>query len=165
LVPGEAIALGFDGSVGGDCTCLLAATVEDVPHIEVLGYWENKDRDPDFRVDRADVDGTIDAIFDGFDVRVAYLDPWHWRSELERWAARYGERRVLEFPTNSIARMGPAIDRFATAVTEGKLTHTGDPRLAAHVANTRVKELTRWGPKLSKVAKSSHHHIDAAIAA
>src|SRR5215218_6564428 len=40
LPEGAEVVLGFDGSFSGDCTALVAATVEDRPHIELVELWE-----------------------------------------------------------------------------------------------------------------------------
>ena len=50
--------------------------------------------------------------------------------------------------------MVPATQRFYEAVTGGKLTHDGDPRLARHVDNGRLRT-TFAGTQLSKETKWS----------
>jgi phage terminase large subunit-like protein len=90
-------------------------------------------------------------------------DPWGWRSELEAWEERFGDEVVLEWPTNATARMGPACDRFYTAVREGNLSHDGDHRLAAHVAHAHVKTTT-YGGVIVKDGRGSPRKIDAAVA-
>ena len=71
---------------------------------------------------------------------------------------------VVEWPTNSLARMVPACQEFYTAVVEERLTHDGDPRLASHIANAVLKE-DRHGPRIVKQAKSSDRKIDLAVCA
>jgi hypothetical protein len=81
-------------------------------------------------------------------------DPWGLRSEVEAWAQRHGEDRVLEFNTGTAARMGPATDRLYQAVTAGTVTHDGDPRLAAHIANC-VAKATTHGDLVTKDRRNS----------
>ena len=50
----------------------------------------------------------------------------------------YGADVVLAYPTNSVRRFGPAVDRFRAAIAEGRLAHDGDPDLARHLANARL---------------------------
>lgn len=50
---------------------------------------------------------------------------------------------MLEFPTNSTTRMAPAVDRFRTALAEGRLSHDGDPDLTRHVLNARLRKVGR----------------------
>lgn len=162
-VPAKArIMAGFDGSASGDSTALVAATVEARPHVFVLGLWENDHKG--WRVNRADVDSAITDMFNKYDVVELACDPWGWRSEIQSWADRYGQRRVIEWPTNVIMRMGPATDRTFTMLSEGTLTHDGDVNLASHFANCVAKR-TSYGDVVVKDAKSSPRKIDAAVAA
>jgi len=158
----ERIVLGFDGSASGDSTALVGCTVAD-PHVFTINVWANPG-DPRWRVPRAEVDAAVDAAFDRYDVVELAADPWGWRSEVEAWAGRHGARRVIEWPTNVLARMGPATDRTYAAVAEATLTHDGDPRLAAHVTNC-VAKATPAGDVVVKDKKSSTRKIDAAVAA
>ena len=70
---------------------------------------------------------------------------------------------MTEFP-QSAARMVPATQRFAEAVANRQLTHSGDERLRRHVANAVLKVDSR-GPRLSKPSKWSPRRIDLAVAA
>lgn len=163
VVPdGARIVAGFDGSVSGDSTALVGCTVTDPPHVFVIGLWERDE--PGWRVNRADVDAAVAAMFDRFDVVELAVDPWHWRSELELWADRHGARRVVEWPTNVTSRMGPATDRLYAAVAEDRVTHDGHPGLARHVANCVAKRTT-FGDVIVKDGRSSPRKIDAAVAA
>jgi phage terminase large subunit-like protein len=47
-------------------------------------------------------------------------------------------------------------------VTNGGVTHSGDPRLARHVRNCVLREDAR-GARLSKSSKDSPRRIDAAV--
>jgi hypothetical protein len=51
--------------------------------------------------------------------------------------------RVVDPPTNSIQRMPPAVDRFRTALAEGRISHDGDPDLTRHVLNGRLRKVGR----------------------
>lgn len=163
LVAGERVVLGFDGSASGDSTALVAATVEADPHVFVVGLWEDTG-DARWRVPRGEVDATVAAAFDAFDVVELAADPWGWRSEIETWATRHGADRVLEWPTNVASRMAPATDRFYQLCADGRLTHDGDVRLAAHVAHC-VAKATPLGDLITKDRRMSPRKIDAAVAA
>lgn len=163
VAPKSKIVLAFDGSASGDSTALLGCTVGPTPHLFVVGLWENPG-DPRWRVPRAEVDHAIDAAFARYDVLELAADPWGWRSELEAWAARHGERRVVEWNTANAQRMAPATDRAFQAVTERTVSHDGDPRLAAHVAHC-VATSTALGDLVHKDKRNSPRKIDAAVAA
>ena len=159
---GERVVLAFDGSASGDSTALIGCTVDD-PHLFVVGLWEN-DGDPRWRVPRGDVDMAVDTAFADYDVLELAADPWGWRSEIEAWAKRHGEKRVLEWNTAAARRMAPATDRLYQAVANQEVTHDGDPRLAAHVAHCVAKR-TPMGDLVTKEKRMSPRKIDAAVAA
>jgi phage terminase large subunit-like protein len=158
---GAEIVIGFDGSYSGDSTALIGCTLDG--HVFVLGCWENP-KDPSWRVPRVEVDAAVVAAFDRFAVRRMACDPWGWRAEIEAWEARYGDDVVIEFPTNSLARIAPAADRFYQAVQLGTLSHDGDSRLAAHLGNAHVKSTT-YGDVIVKDRRGSTKKIDLAVAA
>ena len=161
--PKQRVVLAFDGSASGDSTALVGCTVGPRPHVWVEAIWENPG-DPQWRVPRSDVDAAVALAFDRYDVAELAADPWGWRSELEAWAARHGERRVIEWNTANAQRMAPATDRFYAAVVDQTLTHDGNPRLAAHLAHCVAKR-TPMGDLVSKDKRDSPRKIDAAVAA
>jgi phage terminase large subunit-like protein len=159
--PGERVVLAFDGSASGDSTALIGCTLDG--HLWVEGLWENPG-DPRWRVPREQVTHAVDIAFDRYDVAELACDPWGWRSEIESWAQRHGEKRVLEWNTGAAQRMAPATDRLYQAVTTGAVTHDGDERLAAHIAHCIAKR-TPMGDLVSKDKRGSPRKIDAAVAA
>lgn len=159
--PGTKIVAGFDGSASGDSTALIGCTVEPVPHLFVLGLWERDE--PGWRVNRADVDATVASMFQRFTVVELACDPWSWRSEIQGWSDRFGSRRVVEWPTNIVSRMGPATDRTFTMLHEGRITHDGNEALAVHFGNCIAKRTT-YGDVVVKDSKKSRKKIDAAVA-
>ena len=155
------ITMGFDGSASGDSTALVGCTMDG--HIFLIGLWEN-DGTPDYRVPREEVSTAVDLAFDRFEVLSLACDPWGWRSEIEAWAKRHGEKRVVEYNTGFIGRMAPATDRLYQAVIDGSVTHDGDPRLSAHMAHC-VARPTSQGDVITKDKRGSPRKVDAAIAA
>lgn len=160
--PGTRVVLAFDGSASGDSTALIGCTVEENPHLFVVGLWENPN-DPRWRVPRVAVADAVDVAFNTFDVVELAADPWGWRTELEVWAKRHGESRVLEWNTAHRQRMAPATDRAYQAVVLGRMTHDGDPRMVAHFSHT-VAMTTALGDLVSKDKRNSPRKIDAAVA-
>lgn len=159
--PRERVVLAFDGSASGDSTALVGCTLDG--HLWVEGLWENPG-DPRWRVPRENVSTAVDIAFTKYDVAELACDPWGWRSEIEGWAKRYGEGRVLEWNTAHAQRMAPATDRLYQAVTEKTVSHDGDARLAMHVAHCVAKR-TPMGDLVSKDKRGSPRKIDAAVAA
>lgn len=162
LVDREEVVLGFDGAWKGDSTALVAVALEDF-HIEVLGHWEAPANDPDWRTPAPEVEAAILAAVDRFTVRELVADPWRFEQSLLRLQDDHGVP-LLEFPTNSRARIIPATGGFYQAVMDGVISHDGHPALARHLANAVYKE-TPAGAYITKEYKSSRNHIDLAIAA
>jgi phage terminase large subunit-like protein len=151
-----------DGSWTGDCTGIVSVTVEARPHVRRLAVWERDDTDPHWRVPIGDVVATIRELAAARNVAHVAFDPFRWQhtmAELESEGLS-----VVEFPTNSTARMVPAWKTFYDLVVDGGLTHDGDPVLARHVENMVVKTDQR-GARPVKESSTSRRHIDLAICA
>lgn len=160
--PKEKIVIGFDGSASGDSTVLIGCTVNN-PHIFVIGMWENPG-DPRWRVPRADVDRAVDVAFSDYNVVELAADPWGWRSEIEAWADRHGEKKVTEYNTAHASRMAPATDRLYQAVMNHEVSQDGDERMAKHFAHTQAKR-TPMGDLVTKEKRNSPRKIDATVGA
>ncbi|NNH69177.1 terminase large subunit [Nocardia uniformis] len=159
---GQRVVFAFDGSVSRDSTALIGCTLDG--HLFVEGLWERPANVPDWRVPREEVNNAVDAAFDRYDVIELACDPWAWQTDIEQWAKKHGEKRVLHWDTSQAVRMAPATDRMYQAVMEKAITHDGNPRLAAHISNC-VAEQTNKGTVVRKDKKNSPKKIDAAVAA
>jgi len=164
IAPGTKVALGFDGSVSGDSTVIVGATVEAEPHIFMVGSWNSEGQPDGWQVPRKEVDDAVRRAFADYDVVELACDPWGWRSEIQAWAEEFGEKRVLEFDTSYRKRMAPATDLLYQAVQEKRVTHDADPVLRAHVSNAQAVT-TAQGDVLQKDERKRKRRIDAAIAA
>lgn len=154
------VVLGFDGSFSGDCTALVAVTVDSEPQIKVLGLWERPSRDEEWRVPRGQVKDAIRQACRDYTVREIAWDEFLWLDAAEDLTDE--GLPVVVFP-QTLTRMGPATQRFYEMVTLKKLGHDGDPRLARHLENCQIKTETR-GSRLMKDAKNSPRKIDLAVA-
>jgi phage terminase large subunit-like protein len=154
---GAEVAVAFDGSFNADCSVLVAATVDDRPHLELVELWEPAGG----QVPIVAVEAAIRSACRRWRVLEVAADPFRWARSLQLLD---GEGLpVLEYP-QSPARMQPATARFYEAVVNGELTHSGDSRLARHVGNAILREDAR-GARLSKERRDSPRRIDAAVAA
>lgn len=157
----EEVVLGFDGAWKGDSTGLVAIALEDFHH-EVLGVWEAPPHDPMWRTPATEVEDTIRAAIDFYSVREVTADPWRFEQSLLKLQDEGAP--IVEFPTNSLARIIPATQAFYEACMDGTLSHDGNPVLARHIGNAVLREDAR-GSRITKVNRSSHLHIDLAVAA
>ena len=157
------IVLGFDGSYSGDSTALVAATVEEQPHLWLVGLWEHPGGNVPWQVDIDDVESAVFRMFEQYDVVEMSADPPFWSQQLQRWAELFGEDRVIAFNTFVRKRMAAACSAFYQAVTQQALTHDGASGMARHLDSAVLKE-TAQGAYITKESKQSPRKIDAAIA-
>jgi phage terminase large subunit-like protein len=129
-----------------------------------VGVWERPERARDWVVPRSEVSAAVHAATDRWQVLELACDPPGWHSEIEEWADTYGDTVVAHFQTNRRAEMAQAFSRFFTAFVNEQLTHDGNPRLAAHLANAVTKE-TVDGAYITKQGRNSRRKIDLAVAA
>ena len=134
VVPDEAmVALGFDGSMYDDWTAIRARMIvgdrlygftptfaDDTPT-----FWNPADFGGE--IPRAEVQAAVAELFERFTVVRFYLDPELWQSEIDDWAARYGPKVVVQWPTYRTRQMAAALERLKTDVAAGSLTHDADP--------------------------------------
>lgn len=160
LEDGAQVCLGFDGSYNGDTTALVVASVADRPHLDVVQVWERPERAHGWEVPIIEVEDTIRDACRRWNVREIACDPFRWGRSMQLLEEE--GLPVVEFP-QSASRMIPATQRLYEAVTTGAMTHSGDKRLAGHVANARVKTDSR-GTRLAKEHKASSRRIDLAVA-
>jgi phage terminase large subunit-like protein len=161
-IPDDAdVTIGLDGSFSQDCTALVAVTVEATPHIDVVALWEPPPGRSDYRVPVADVEQEIREACRRFAVREIVADPYRWTRSLQALEAE--GLPVVEFP-QSAARMTPATIGMHEALVNRQLTHSGDARLAQHVANA-VARVDSRGTRLAKEHRHSRRRIDLCVAA
>lgn len=129
---GELVTLGFDGSRFRDSTGLVATRVSDGLQV-VPGCWERPPNVTAWEVDKGAVSAAVAAAFEYWNVWRMYCDPYFWESEIAEWAGRFGDKRVIEFRTNQVRRMAPALRAYAQAIAQGEVPNDGDPRMVAHI--------------------------------
>lgn len=159
--PRRGVVLGFDGSQNGDSTALVAVTIESDPQIEVVGLWEKPPNADDWTVPTEQVKDVIRQACKDYRVLEVACDEYLWLSNLQELESE--GIPVVSFP-QTLTRMGPATQRFYELVMDRKLRHSGDPRLARHIANAQLKTDSR-GSRLQKDARNSPRKIDLAVAA
>ena len=158
--PGRGVVLGFDGSKSGDCTALVAVTVESEPKVKIIGLWEKPQGAQEWRVPRGEVKDVIRTACRKYNVREIAWDEWLWLDAAEELEEE--GLPVVAYP-QTLGRMGPATQRFYEMVTTHKIVHDGDPRLARHLENAQLKTDSR-GARLMKDARDSPRKIDLAVA-
>ena len=146
---GARVVLALDGSHSQDATGLLVATVAAEPHVDVVACWEPPADDPDYRVPVVDVEQAVRDACRRWQVVEVVADPFRWTRTLQALEAE--GLPMVEFP-HSPSRLTAATTDLFTSVTNGRLTHSGDARLARHVAGAVVREDAR-GIRLDKASR------------
>jgi hypothetical protein len=164
VVPaGSHIGVGFDGSISDDSTVLYGCT--DDGYVFEIAAWDRPRNVNEWRVPRLEVHAAVREMFATFSVGLMLCDPPKWFTEIEQWAAEYGDV-VTVLDTNQARRFAPACDRWATAVRERALTHDGTA--TAHVAacakrKVRLADDDDDGRTKFVIVKADTRKIDRAV--
>jgi hypothetical protein len=141
---GERVCLGFDGSDVDDWTAIRAETFDmfQFTPADVLGrptIWNPFETGG--KVPRQDVLAAFDFIFSHYEVVRAYCDPPGWESQLSFLQGKYGDDRVVEWPTYRPAPMHAALERFRNDLTDPgmRFLHDMDKHAEIHAANAVMR--------------------------
>jgi hypothetical protein len=163
---GTQVSLGFDGSRSGDWTALRAETREGYRFTPTYGpdarptFWNPAEWEG--RIPRGEVHAAVTELFDRYKVARLYVDPRHWETQADEWASEFGEKTVLEWPTNKLGRMFPALTRFLEDSAEGATTHDGDQTARLHALAAR--KLAKPGDQYLLGKPSENQKIDILMA-
>lgn len=165
VAAGEAVALGFDGSLRDDATVLIGSRMSD-GFLFPVGIWA-KPSGPEgnwWEVPRSDVLASVREAFSRYKVSRLYADPHEWRSDIDDLAADLGAERVLSWETRRDVQMAAALDRLHADLINGVAWHSGDPVLMEHFGNAYVRR--KGGHRLvRKERDQSSRKIDSVVGA
>jgi hypothetical protein len=164
--PRTKVALGFDGSDANDWTGIRLETLGQhqftptytAGGVTRLALW--KPEEWNGRIPREEVRAAVEHIFRTYDVTRGYFDPYLWQTDIAAWAQKYGEKRVIEWPTNGIKRMHAELVRFRDDVLEvdSAFTHDGCSEMRTNVSNAVVR--ARAGETFIIGKPEDHQKID-----
>ncbi|CAM5681673.1 MULTISPECIES: hypothetical protein [Streptomyces] len=137
------VVLGFDGSDVDDWTGIRAETLDGYQFTPTYGpdarlaIWDPQDWQG--QVPRLEVDAAVHDLFERYDVVRMYADPPYWETEVDTWADRYGDKRVVRWYTQRVVQMHAACERLLTDVTKAASSfgHDGCEITSLHVRNAR----------------------------
>ena len=164
---GTAVCLGFDGSRSGDWTVLRACTMGGHRFTPTYGpdarptVWRPEEW-PEGRIPRGEVNAAVADLFTRYRVARMYADPRHFETQIDAWASEHGEDTVVQWPTNSITRMFPALVRYREDMAEALSTHDDDPTYRSHALAAR--KVAKPGDKFILGKPSEHQKIDVLMA-
>ena len=139
VAAGEAICLGFDGSLNDDTTVLRGCRMSDGFRFRI-GAWPKPEGPAGigWEVPRADVLATIREAFGRYDVRRGYFDPHEWRSDIDALAEDF-PGRVVSWETRRDVAFGAALDRLHADISNGVTFQDDDPLALEHYGNSYVR--------------------------
>ncbi|UVK59022.1 terminase large subunit [Microbacterium phage Cen1621] len=183
---GDAVALGFDGSLTDDSTALVAVRIDDgAPFL--LAIWEKPEgpAGAGWAVPKADVRDAVDWAFEHLDVVAFFSDVAYWETDIDAWRDEYAERLLVKATTRhaigwdmrghqmDTTRATEALHR---ALTDGEVPWRAHELLAGesaglqgheiltrHVLNGR-RRINRWGVSFGKETRESPKKVDALAA-
>lgn len=140
---GTAIVLALDGSDTDDWTGIRAETRDGHQFTPTYGpdnrpcIWDPADFGG--QVPRLEVAAAVDELMTRYRVVRFYIDPPFWSTEIDAWAAQYGEKVVVRWETYRPVQMHAACERLITDVVkaDATLTHDGCVVTGVHVRNAR----------------------------
>ena len=150
---GATICAGFDGSVSGDATGLVAIDIE-TGTMSVMACWEPDPSDPDWTVDRHDVNRAVEKMFERYNVSMLWCDPSFYEPDVLEWSKRWKHRVERIPPTNH--RVAPMAQQFLADLIGKEIGGDGDSRLTRHVLNAVATEAGSF----KKEKKNSPRKID-----
>jgi hypothetical protein len=140
IAPGEAITVGFDGSLNDDTTVLRGCRMSD-GYLFKIGAWPKPDGPAGigWEVPRLEVLAAVREAYSRYNVVRGYFDPHEWRSDIEILAGELGEERVIPWETRRDTAMAAALDRLHADLVTGQVWHDADPIAAEHYGNVYVR--------------------------
>lgn len=173
----DTIAMFFDGSKSGDATGLVACRMSD-GFVQQLAAWEAP-AGPDgegWQVDRVEVDATVRAMVDLYDVVGFFADVKEFESYVDAWGQDFADKLLVDGTVGRyrhpvafdmrarIPEFTAAAERMLVDITSRDLTHDGNRQLRRHMLNAR-RAPNRYGISISKESRESPHKIDLAVCA
>lgn len=164
---GTAVSGGFDGSRSGDWTALRLETIDGHRFTPTYGpdsrptVWK-PDEWPEGRIPRGEVNAAVGEVFRRYEVQRLYVDPRHWETQADAWASEYGDDHVIQWPTNSISRMFPALVRYREDLAEKLTTHSPDETFKTNALAAR--KVAKPGDKFILGKPAEHMKIDVLMA-
>lgn len=167
---GTQVAGGFDGSENNDWTAIKLETRQGLlftprygpderPTIWIPAEWGGK-------IPRDQVKVAWFEVVERYDLERVYADPgFHdessWASDIEDWSVEMPDVQWVEWPTNQLSRMYPAIRRFEADLAARTFRHDGCPITTTHMAN--VVKIPKRGDTYVLGKESESQKIDAGI--
>ncbi|HET8537118.1 MAG TPA: hypothetical protein VFL73_08055, partial [Solirubrobacteraceae bacterium] len=140
---GSLVVAGFDGARRKDSTAIVITEVATGTQ-EVWALWERDTDDPDWEVDEAEVQASVEHLMQSMRVWRMNCDPAYWIDTIGKWAGTWG--CVEEWWTNGRPRVvAKAVRAYREAVESGAVGWSRDHEKAVdftrHIAAAGRRDL------------------------
>lgn len=125
IAPGRIVTAGFDGALTDDATGIVLTDAE-TGHQAVLAWWQRPPELPDdavWQVPLDELNDAVDFLFRTWKVWRFNGDPPHYHDDMNRWAGKYGDDKIVEFWTNAKKQMAYALKDFKNDMRPGVMSH------------------------------------------
>ncbi len=167
---GTSIVLGFDGSDVDDWSAIRAETTDGYQFTPTYGpskrptVWNPADFGG--QTPRLEISAAVDEVFKRYRVIRMYCDPPYWETEVDQWAEKHGDKKVVRWLTRRPAQMHDAAERLKTDITRAdpdspSFTHDACPFAAEHVGHARAA--ARPAERYVLVKPSDAQKIDVCV--
>lgn len=153
------VVIGIDASVSGDCTALVAVTVDGQQVIELETHvWQPPTNG---KIDYSQtIEPQLAAAIGRYRVVAVAYDPYQLHDLMTRWSKDHPHIEFYPFPQTGERLQ--ADTALVGRVNQGTLTHTGNSVLRQHVQNADGKPS---GDKAIRIVKRENNKpVDAVVA-
>lgn len=163
---GEAIVLGFDGSDIDDWTGFRCETRDGYQFTPCFAdgtpmIWDPSEHGG--QVPRLEVDAALDLIVSTWRLVRGYFDPPYWPTEIDGWAEKYGDDKIMRWSTYRPRQMTTANDRLLTDIRKKDSTFCHDECETTHRHIISAKKSKRPNGTYALVKPGDGRKIDMAI--
>ncbi len=173
IPPGALVTLGFRGLRYSGASGIVATEVA-TGFQQTVGLWEvsPSSAKKGQEVPQLEVEERMAEAFSRWKVWRLYADPAYWETTVAKWAGEHGEERVVAWLTRQWRKMADAVRAYVSAITDGELSHDGQPAFERHLGNARRRDHpsleTEEGQDVWVIGKEradSPNHVELAQAA
>lgn len=167
----DAFTLGFDGSLTGDGTAIVAYRLSDRT-FHLLAYWEPNPQEPEWRIDEEAVDQAMRAYLERSGLRGSACDVHPFESWVYAWERDYGQRMQARISSagmlicdnrSNIRELTHANMALVNEIESKRVGFHPSSRMRQHWANAK-RRLNPHGFSFGKETRMSRKRVDIVAA-
>jgi|SRR5882724_1724732 len=171
LGPEDVITLGFDGSLTGDGTAIVAFRLSD-RSFHLLHYWEPDPLEPEWRIDETAVDEAFRAEMFRRPVWAAGCDVHPFESWVYAWEREFGQKmkakassagNLIRDNRTDLRALTFSCEALVNEIESGSVWFYASYRMREHWGNAK-RRLNNHGYSFGKITKNSRQRVDIVAA-